>query len=104
MLLKMKDGGILDFDHDKSYTSGCETCDYGAVYTSEFIIKLTKISIEIDFKSSIDYEVSLSDIMKILFQTLDIIQEMEEMEFAEWFKSSCKEISEKFTYRIIERR
>lgn len=31
--------GTTNINEETQYTSGCETCDYGAVYTLKFVIK-----------------------------------------------------------------
>lgn len=47
MMVKLKDGGIVDMESDKEYHSGCETCDYGSSYISCFNIELVKYNAEI---------------------------------------------------------
>lgn len=40
MLIKMLDGGILNYADDHYHYDGCPTCDYGSEYINEIDITL----------------------------------------------------------------
>ena len=102
MLLKMKNGGILDITQDNQYIQGCPTCDYGSEYISEMQIKLTNIYINVEANSKCNYSLSDGLIMKIILPNVNEIQEMSELEFAKWFEDQLLDKIEQLEYDVIE--
>lgn len=93
-LLELKDGGIVSFDQDNwCQSSGCETCGYGSSYISELTISMTKHKIYIESDEMYEYGLSDGIVMKVILNNVNKIQEMTEMEFANWvieqFDSEC---------------
>lgn len=96
MLVKMKNGGILNITSDKDYTHGCPTCDYGSCYVNYYDIKLTTINIHIEVSKMYGYLLSEGHMMETILPNLDKISQMEELEFAEWLKTNLEQIVSKY--------
>lgn len=96
MLVKMKNGGILNITSDKDYTQGCPTCDYGSCYVTYYDIKLTTINIHVEVNKMYYYLLTKGDMMEIILPNLDKISQMEELEFAEWLKPNLEQIVSKY--------
>ena len=47
MLIKMIDGGLVNYADDCWHMGGCPTCDYGSEYVNEIDITLTKYKIHV---------------------------------------------------------
>lgn len=93
MLIKMIDGGMVDYHDDSSYISGCPTCDYGSEYITEIDITLTKYKIHAETNQMYSHAISEGQMMKVLLPNYGAIQSMTEKEFITWFKAKLiKEI------------
>lgn len=87
MLVELRDGGITNMETDTDYTSGCETCDWGAAYVNEYSIFMTNGTIDIEVNSDgYDYVFSEGLMMKIFLQNIDEIKTKTEDEFADWLE------------------
>ena len=93
MLIKMRDGGIVNYDDDSCYYEGCETCDYGSSYINDVDILLTKYAIHIRTSQMYEYVLSEGMMMKLFLTEYNLIQCMTEKEFVEWFKAKLTEIT-----------
>lgn len=96
LLVKMKNGGIVNIISDKNYTNGCPTCDYGSCYVNYYDIKLTTINIHIEVSKMFYYLLSEGDMMVTILPNLDKISQMEELEFAKWLKTNLEQIVNKY--------
>ena len=96
MLIKMKNGGILNITSDKDYTQGCPTCDYGSCYVNYYDIKLTTINIHIEVSETDEYLLSEGYMMETILPNLDEISQMEEIEFIERLKFNLEQIVSKY--------
>lgn len=93
MLIKMLDGGLLNYN-DNSYSyGGCPTCDYGSEYITEIYITLTKYKIYVKTNQMYEYALSEGDIMKLFLTNYNEIQAMTEIDFKEWLKKKLCEIT-----------
>ena len=50
MLLKLKNGGIVNIQSNEYSYRGCPTCDYGSQYINEITITLTKYIINVNYR------------------------------------------------------
>lgn len=98
-LLKLTDGGIIDIITDNDYIEGCPTCDYGSEYINDIIIATTKFKAFFTINRTYDYV--YDDILKVILPNIDIIKEMRELEFIQWFLSKMLEIKkESSNYKL----
>jgi hypothetical protein len=107
MLIKMVDGGLVDYYDDCYFSSGCPTCDYGSEYINEIYITLTKFKIYVKTNQMYEYVLSEGQMMKLFLSEYNTIQTMTETEFTNWFKEKLYEITqddfrENFAGRCIE--
>ena len=93
MLIKMRDGGIINYTDDTECYAGCETCDYGSSYINNVDITLTKYAIHIRTSQMYEYVLSEGMMMKLFLSEYNAIQSMTEKEFIEWFKAKLTEIT-----------
>lgn len=91
MLVKMIDGGLVDYYDDAVCYSGCPTCDYGSEYIQYVDIKLTKYSIHFKLNQMYEYAMSQGDIMKLFCGNYEKISNMTEQDFVEFLKSWLSE-------------
>ena len=85
MILELKDGGIIEIYSDSSYEpSGCETCDWGSRYISNYTFELKTGEIHIGASKSFDYPLSEGYMMKLMLSQVNEIREMTEKEFFDW--------------------
>ena len=108
MLIKMIDGGIVNYEDDCFHYDGCPTCNYGSEYINEIDITLTHYKIHVKTNQMYDYVLSQGQMMKLFLSEYNTIQQMTEKEFTEWFKTKLCEIThddfqEGFCGRTIER-
>lgn len=90
-LLSLTDGGIVDIVSDQDYSSGgCDTCDYGAEYVSEYDFKLTTGTICIRASSSYDYPLSEGYMMKTMLSNANFISTLSEKAFYDWLKAKLE--------------
>ena len=92
MLLKMVDGGIVNYTDDCKCYAGCPTCDYGSEYINEIDITLTKYTVHIKLNQMCDFILSEGQMMKLFLGTYNTIQAMTEKEFIDWLKSELEKI------------
>lgn len=92
MLIKMIDGGMVNYSDDQSYTSGCPTCDYGSEYINEIRIDLTKYKIFVKLNQMYDFALSEGEMIKLFLSNYNEIQGLTEKEFIDWIKQKLYEI------------
>lgn len=92
-LIQLKDGYVCDiednFDH---LVSGCPTCGLDDEYISEITFKVItergySIDIEINYVSYWKFEVSVSDVLKLLLSNIDNMKNMTYKEFEIWLNN-----------------
>lgn len=93
MLIKMLDGGILDYADDYYHYDGCPTCNYESEYINEIDITLTHYTIHVKTNQMYEYVLSEGQMMKLFLTEYNIIQTMTEKEFVDWFKAKLIEIT-----------
>lgn len=88
MLIKMIDGGLVDYTDDSWHIAGCPTCDYGALDITEVELTLTKykVQIEVETESAYCSAFTVSDMMKIFLSNYAEIITLTEIEFISWFE------------------
>lgn len=92
MLIKMIDGGLVNYNDNTYFSSGCPTCDYGSEYVNEIDITLTHYSIHIKTNQMYEYVLSEGDMMKLFLSEYNTIQTMTEKEFVDWLKEQIYKI------------
>ena len=92
MLIKMIDGGMINYSDDTSYISGCPTCDYGSEYINEIRIDLIKYKIFVKLNQMYDFALSEGEIIKLFLSNYNEIQGLTEKEFIDWIKQKLYEI------------
>ena len=108
MLIKMIDGGLVNYNDDCYSYDGCPTCDWGSEYINEIDVTLTKYKIHVKTNQMYDYVLSEGQMIRLFLSKYNDIQNMTEKEFIEWFKKQLCEIThddfnESFCGRTIER-
>lgn len=102
MLIKMIDGGIVNYEDNSYYYYGCPTCDYGSEYINEIDITLTHYTIHAKTNKMYEYALTEGQMIKLFLTEYNTIQIMTEKEFIDWFKAklietSCEKIIKEFT-------
>lgn len=92
MLIKMVDGGLVNYEDDHYFYGGCPTCDYGSEYINEIDITLTHYKLHIKTNQMYEYALSEGQMIKLFLNEYNAIQTMTENEFIEWFKKKLCEI------------
>ena len=92
LLIKMVDGGLIDYQDDCYHFSGCPTCDYGSKYINEMYIKLFNYIIYVKVNQMYEYAISQGDVIKLFLCNYNAIQAMTEKEFVDWLKNKLYEI------------
>lgn len=98
MLIKMVDGGLVNYDDDYDSYAGCPTCDYGSEYISEINITLTHYKIHVRTNQMYEYVIFEGQMMKLFLTEYDRIQTMTEKEFVDWFKEKLGVIVDDATW------
>lgn len=93
MLIKMIDGGILNYVDDNYYYEGCPTCDYGSEYITEIDITLVHHTIHIKTNQMYEYVLSEGQMIRLFLTEYDTIRTMTEKEFIDWFKAKLIDIA-----------
>lgn len=93
MLIKMIDGGLVDYNDDCCYYSGCPTCDYGSEYINEIDITLTRYKIHVKTNQMYEYVLSEGQMIRLFLSEYDTIRTMTEERFVDWFKEKLCEIT-----------
>lgn len=93
MLIKMIDGGIVNYEDD-CYCYECfPTCNFGSEYINEIDITLTHYTIHVKTNQMYEYVISEGQMMKLFLSEYDTIRTMTESEFIDWFKKKLMEIT-----------
>ena len=104
MLIKMLDGGLVDYSDDCYHYDGCPTCDYGSEYINEIDITLTKCKFHIKVSQMYEYVISKGQMVKFFLTENNTIQGMTENEFVDWFKEKfCEMVGDEFQESICGR-
>ena len=101
-VLKLKDGAILKIESSDTYSDGCPTCNYGAVYTNCIDIIFTKYRINIIIDDYNGYGISVGDIICFFGKNIDKIPTKSEYEFIELFKEFLFNKVKHIEYGIYE--
>lgn len=105
MLIKMVDGGLVNYEDDSYSFGGCPTCNYGSSYITEIDLTLTKYKVNIRTEKMYDYVISEGDMMKIFLSNYEEITNLTEKEFLDWFKMQIMKLADEDeieVYKIIE--
>lgn len=105
MLIKMVDGGLVNYEDDSYSFGGCPTCNYGSEYITEIDLTLTKYKVHIRTNKMYDYVISEGDMMKIFLSNYEEITNLTEKEFLDWFKMQIMKLADEDeieVYKIIE--
>lgn len=107
MLIKMLDGGILNYADGNYHYEGCPTCNYGSEYINEIDITLVHHTIHIKINQMYEYVLSEGHMIRLFLTEYDTIRTMTEKEFIDWLKAKLLEIThdefeEMFSGRTIE--
>ena len=90
-LIKLKDGGLVNYEDGSTYLAGCPTCDYGSEYINDITLTFSKIRVLYSVSRMYSYAVSTGYIMKILLNNMDSFANMTEEDFKEWFYKKLEE-------------
>lgn len=90
-LIDLVNGGIKEISTDSWHMDGCETCDYGSNYVSEFTVELTQGTLNIEYEKMYEYALSEDTLMKLFLINVNEIKAMTEKEFIEWLLESLIE-------------
>ena len=101
IMLELADGGIINIDTDKNYTSGCPTCDYGSEYINYIEIMTTKFKAK--FRISQMYDYVYDDLLKIILPNINTIKGMLEIEFINWFLNKSLEKTDDVDYKLYDK-
>ena len=93
MLIKMVDGGLVNYEDDNYNYEGCPTCNYGSEYINEIDITLTHYKIHVKINQMYEYVLSEGDMMRLFLSEYNTIQAMTEKEFVDWLKKKLCEIT-----------
>lgn len=107
MLIKMLDGGLVNYTDDSYHYDGCPTCDYGSEYINEIDITLTHYKIHVKTNQMYEYVLSEGQMIHLFLSEYNTIQAMTEKEFIDWFKAHLSdgivdEVKEEFYNECIE--
>jgi hypothetical protein len=105
MLIKMVDGGLVNYEDDSYSYGGCPTCNYGSEYITEIDLTLTKYKVHIRTNKMYEYVISEGDMMKIFLSNYEEITTLTEKEFLDWFKIQIMKLADEDeieAYKIIE--
>ena len=97
-LLKMVDGGLVNYQDDCYSYGGCPTCNYGSEYITEIDITLKHYKVHIETNRMYEYALSEGDMIKLLLYEYETIQTMTEKEFIDWFKNKLLDIVDDAEY------
>lgn len=107
MLIKMVDGGLVNYMDDCYHYDGCPTCDYGSEYINEIDVTLTKYNINVRTNQMYEYALSEGQMIRLFLYEYNAIQQMTENEFVDWFKEKLIAITnddwkEDVRHRVIK--
>ena len=92
MLIKMIDGGLVNYTDDSYHYDGCPTCDYGSQYINEIDVTLTKYKIHVKTNQMYEYALNEGQMIRLFLNEYNTIQTMTEKEFVNWFKEQLTNI------------
>lgn len=75
--IKMVDCVLLNVEYDSWSRSGCETCDYGSCYHSEFILHFDLAKIKIYCEQMYEYALSEGFMMKYLLMNIEELKQLD---------------------------
>lgn len=93
MLIKMVDGGLVNYMDDCYYHDGCPTCDFGSEYINEIDVTLTKYNVHVRTNQMYEYVLSEGQMIRLFLSEYNAIQTMTEKEFIDWFKERLVDIA-----------
>lgn len=93
MLIKMLDGGIVNYEDDSYHYDGCPTCNYGSEYITEIDITLVHHTIHVKTNQMYEYALSEGQMIRLFLTNYDTIRTMTEKEFIDWFKAKLIDIA-----------
>ena len=93
MLIKMLDGGIVNYEDDCYCYEGCPTCDYGSQYINEIYITLVHHTICIKTNQMYEYVLSEGWMIRLFLSEYDTIHNMTERSFVDWIKEKIIDIA-----------
>ena len=93
MLIKMVDGGLVNYTDDCYSYGGCPTCDYGSEYITEIDITLTRYKVHVRTNQMYEYVLSEGQMIRLFLSEYNTIQAMTEKGFIDWFKEKLVEIT-----------
>ena len=107
MLIKMIDGGIVNYEDDHYCYLGCPTCNYGSEYINEIDITLVHHVVHVKTNQMYEYALSEGQMIKLFLTEYDTIRTLTEKEFLDWFKTklidiACEEGIEEFEVEEVE--
>lgn len=108
MLIKMIDGGLVNYNDDTTFYPGCPTCDYGSQYINDIDVELTTHNIHASVDTMYSYAISEGSMIKLFLQEYNVIQQMTEKQFISWFEDKIKEIAKdcyhsKINYEVTKK-
>lgn len=108
MLIKMVDGGLVNYTDDSYHYDGCPTCDYGSQYINEVDVTLTKYKVHVKTNQMYEYVLNEGQMIRLFLSEYNTIQTMTEKEFIDWFKKQLLDITkddfrETYDGRCIEK-
>lgn len=93
MLIKMTDGGIVNYEDNCYHYDGCPTCNYGSEYINEIDITLVHHAIHVKANQMYEYAISEGQMVRLFLTEYNTIQTMTEKEFIDWFKARLIDIA-----------
>ena len=100
MLIKMVDGGLVNYKDDTTCYAGCPTCDYGSEYITDIDVELTTHNIHVNLNATYSYAISEGDMIRLFLQEYNEIQQMTEKQFIKWFEEKINEIEDGYRTKI----
>ena len=93
MLIKMTDGGIVNYEDNCYHYDGCPTCNYGSEYINEIDITFVHHTIHVKTNQMYEYAISEGQMVRLFLTEYNTIQTMTEKEFIDWFKARLIDIA-----------
>lgn len=94
IILPMKDGGILDVNIDECAEPGCETCNYGSVYTRQVTFEMIGKTASVKTSEMYDFPIPVDFVMRTLLTNSEDIKKMKQDEFIDWF---CEKVADEMS-------
>ena len=104
-LTELKDDAVADIATDKSYSAGCETCDYGSLYIQEITFKFKSgEKLFINLKKEYEYPISQEKLIIALARNTSQFKKMTLEDFKQFFQELEEYLSEKLGDWYIDSR